>query len=337
MNYIEYALIVILAGTGGICTYMDCRKGIIPNKLLLVGILSGVPFHLLLLLRYNCATYYGAWLLNMVIADTLAFLIYYNKFWTAGDAKLFMTLYFLIPPPILDIHSLTHCVNPYIYIFIIAFVWLLFDSLFRIVSMETRTIKSNHPKRALLNYCIVIIESLTIYYVAFNLFNHFVNNNSLFVSMLLIIYAYFCGKNDHMKKWYIVGLHAVVLAITMIICDWMVAIPKWEHYIVVGIILIIQQYASEYNYKLVPTAEVKAGMIPAMEMIFLFKKSRIRNLPVNISEDLSAQISEEEANAIRRWGNSPNGKPQILIVRKIPFAIMIVTGFIAWISVRLAR
>ena len=53
------------------------------------------------------------------------------------------------------------------------------------------------------------------------------------------------------------------------------------------------------------------------------------------SEELTARISEEEAAAIRRWENSATGKQSIWIVRKVPFAIMILIGFVGWIGFRL--
>jgi hypothetical protein len=90
-----------------------------------------------------------------------------------------------------------------------------------------------------------------------------------------------------------------------------------------------------YNYQLICTADVSKGMVLAMETILLFQTSRVHSLPNDPSEDLTARITEEEAQAVRRWEKSATGKSKIWIVRKVPFAIMIYIGFVGWIGLRL--
>ena len=140
-----------------------------------------------------------------------------------------------------------------------------------------------------------------------------------------------------MKKWYIVLLHIPPIVIACILGRWVLSFPRWQNYILMAVILGMQQFVSMYNYQQITPNEVKKGMIPSAENILLFNKSRIQSLPTDASEELTAKITEEEAEAIHRWGKSANGLPHIWIVRKIPFAIMITFGFIAWTILRIVR
>ena len=69
--------------------------------------------------------------------------------------------------------------------------------------------------------------------------------------------------------------------------------------------------------------------------MIMFQTSKVHSLPGDPSEELTARLTEEEAMAVRRWGKSSQGKPNIWIVRKVPFAIMIYIGFIGWMLLRI--
>jgi len=92
-----------------------------------------------------------------------------------------------------------------------------------------------------------------------------------------------------------------------------------------------------YNYKDIPTSSVESGMILSSATTLLFQTSSVRHLPTNYSEDMSARLTEEEANAVRRWEHSVKGKPSVIIVRKIPFAVFIPLGFLLFIIIRIVR
>ena len=71
--------------------------------------------------------------------------------------------------------------------------------------------------------------------------------------------------------------------------------------------------------------------------VLQFLPSRIQNLPRNTAEDMSARLSAAEAEAVRRWGNSKQGKADVVIVRKIPFAPLIALGFAVFYLFQLVR
>ena len=76
-------------------------------------------------------------------------------------------------------------------------------------------------------------------------------------------------------------------------------------------------------------------MILSVATVLEFQKSRVKGLPVATNEDMSTRLSEEEADAIRRWEQSKYGKEKIVIVRKIPFAIFITSGSVIFLLIRL--
>ena len=336
MIYAEAALLSLLVVLGVICAITDIRKGIIPNRFLFIGFCCGIPLHIILLFL-GATPYYTTWLINMVLADIFAFVLYMNKLWAAGDAKLFMIIYFLLPPPLLDAGSLTYCVVPYIFIFIPALFWVLMDSVIKLIRGEPRKSKPVQLKNVVSNIVRVMIETTGVFCLVSFFADRFIADNELFFSLLLMIYAYFCSSNFYMKKWYIVLLHIPPIVIACILGRWVLSFPRWQNYILMAVILGMQQFVSMYNYQQITPNEVKKGMIPSAENILLFNKSRIQSLPTDASEELTAKITEEEAEAIHRWGKSANGLPHIWIVRKIPFAIMITFGFIAWTILRIVR
>ena len=88
-----------------------------------------------------------------------------------------------------------------------------------------------------------------------------------------------------------------------------------------------------YNYQEIPTAEVRAGQILSAATVMLFQTSRVRGLPGGMTEDLRSRITSEEAESVHRWEKSVGGKPHVIIVRKIPFAIFIGVGTLAFLII----
>jgi preflagellin peptidase FlaK len=87
---------------------------------------------------------------------------------------------------------------------------------------------------------------------------------------------------------------------------------------------------SEYNYKTIPTSEVKKGMILSSFSTVFMSKSKITDLPDISHEDMRSRLTKGEADAVVRWGNSKNGLKEVQIVRKIPYAIFIFIGLITY-------
>ena len=334
MIFVEAFMVSSMLLIGIYCTYTDLKTGIIPNKVVIAGICAGLVSHVLLIIL-GAWPYYKTWIINMLIADVVSIGMFFAKLWAAGDSKLFISLFFLVPPRLLDDGTLTYSIMPYIYIFIPALLWVFLDSVVRMSRREPRKTRKLEIKDFLYNYIKIVIETMA-FSAAFNVIagDHFAGN-AMIVSALILIYAFICANIVLMKKWYIVLLHLMLLLVLWIFSEWTPAIPSWYNYIIIVCAVLFQHFCSMYNYQQIKTSDVKSGMIPAMETVLLFQASRVHSLPVDVSEELSARMTEEEAVAVRRWGNSSSGKESIWIVRKTPFAVMITIGFALWIIIRI--
>lgn len=82
-------------------------------------------------------------------------------------------------------------------------------------------------------------------------------------------------------------------------------------YAILLVVLLLRYLVSGYNYAEIETNQVKAGMILSVATVLEFQKSRVKGLPVATNEDMSTRLSEEEADAIRRWEQSKYGKEKL--------------------------
>lgn len=98
-----------------------------------------------------------------------------------------------------------------------------------------------------------------------------------------------------------------------------------------AVLMCLRMLVQDYNYRTIPTEEVREGQILAAGTVCRFARSRVRNLPTGMTEDLSSRLTAEEAASVRRWQHSRYGEDTVVIVRKIPFAIFIAVGTIAFL------
>lgn len=98
-----------------------------------------------------------------------------------------------------------------------------------------------------------------------------------------------------------------------------------------AVLMCLRMLVQDYNYRTIPTEEVREGQILAAGTVCRFARSRVRNLPTGMTEDLSSRLTAEEAASVRHWQHSRYGEDTVVIVRKIPFAIFIAVGTIAFL------
>lgn len=334
MMIVEAIMLTCMLFFGGYCTYTDLKRGIVPNRLILAGLALGLALHVVYLFC-GSAPYYPYWLYNMLIADVIAFGMYMGKMWAAGDAKLFMLQFFLVPARLLDSGTLSHSVVPYIFIFVPALFWMAGDSLVRIIRKEAWKREGFSLRSFASGFLFIVIETTAFHSLWSWLFPDLIDQQALLFAALMLAYAYLCGTLSVMKRWYVVAGHALIILTMWLLKKWSFALPSWNTYLIMVLVFAIQRFCSLYNYQLVPTGQVRAGMIPAAETVILFQTSKVHSLPTDPSEELTARLSEEEADAVRRWERSVQGKPSLWFVRKVPFAVMIFIGFIGWMLLRI--
>ncbi len=334
MIIVEAVFLTCMLFFGGYCAYTDLKRGIVPNKLILTGLLLGLVLHVAYLLC-GAAPYYPYWLYNMLVADGIAFGMYFGKMWAAGDAKLFMMMFFLVPTRLLDGGTLSHSIVSYIFIFVPSLFWMVGDSFVRIIRREKWKKQHFSVKSFFSGFVFIVIETTAFHSLWIWLFPDLADQQALFFAALMMAYAYFCGTLSVMRRWYVVVGHALVILVMWLCNKWSFTLPQWSTYLIMAGVFVLQRFCSLYNYQQIASGQAKVGMIPAAETVIVFQMSKVKYLPTDPSEELTAKITEEEAAAIRRWETSAQGKPTIWIVRKVPFAIMIYIGFVGWILFRI--
>ena len=100
-----------------------------------------------------------------------------------------------------------------------------------------------------------------------------------------------------------------------------------KNVIIVLVIVILREWADRYSYTPIKTLDTKKGMILSASSVMLFLNSNIKGLPMKVSEDMAARLTDEEVDSIKRWARTKNGKDELIIVKKIPFAFFINIGY----------
>ncbi len=327
MNMIEICLLGIMLFFGIWFAYIDIRKGIVPNKGIIPGFILVIALRAIYFINWD-TTIWHIWLLYVLVADIIACLLYIGHIWGAGDTKLFFFMEMCIPVRYIREQTLNGTVFPYIYIFIFAFIWVLVDSIWHSIHQRPKYNQKINFKTYIVKWICVVIESLAIRSIISLLIPPLGTQNMLFYSALMLIYAYICSNTFLSENKFIVFIHLIVFIVMTIFGYFRFSVVNLLLYPLIILLIFLQRWESQYNYMEIPTETVESGMILSATSVLMLQNSRIKGLPNNPSENNTARLTDSEADAIHRWSRSVNGKPTIVIVKKIPFAIFIVLGFI---------
>lgn len=144
-----------------------------------------------------------------------------------------------------------------------------------------------------------------------------------------MIVAWIVGKESKLKKWQLViGIYCIDIVIGLIL-GFIPFSFNPENYILVILLLFCQMTIRTSLYEEVKICNLKKGMILSGISSMLMQNSRVRGLPPVSSEDLRSRLTEEQVASIGRWASSRNIMT-VTVVRKIPFAMFIVAGFLSY-------
>ena len=330
MPYLEIAMIIAMIALGVLCAVNDLRYGIIPNKYVKLGLVIIVCSNVIYA-TMGGVPYFRTWGINYFLAATLSIFLYFAGIWAAGDTKLFIILYGLIPARFFEEGSLTSAIVPFILIFLPAYIWIIVDSIKRMISGEKRYRSTIDIKGASLKWLRVVIEAFAFNSIICGLIPEFVSRNMLFSATLMMIYAMICSQWSIMNKTPVIIVHIALLIILSILGFIILPLPKLYAYPLFLALYTFQLFLASYNYQELRCALVKPGLILSATSVMRFQSSRVQGLPSNMSEGMDARLSVSEADAVRRWEHSSQGSPTVTIVRKVPFGIMILIGFVLWV------
>ena len=94
--------LTVLFIIGAVVAYQDIVTGKVRNRLIVIGLSAGALGYLFLVIGALLSAdagfvYLRRVLINVSLAWAVSFIIWYFGLWSAGDAKFFMLLSFLLP------------------------------------------------------------------------------------------------------------------------------------------------------------------------------------------------------------------------------------------------
>lgn len=336
----EAFLLAIIAMLGIYVTYTDIRNGIIQNKALLIAAIPGIVINIIYYSVF-AKDFFEIYIINLFIMLILAIALYYFYFWAAGDSKFLICVNLLFPARFYDndIFSLAPGINAIIFIFLVAYVYIIIDSLIQLIKKEKfyagKLIEWKGIKNFVINYFVSFLYLRGLSEILRFFLGDIYYNNQLIFSFINIFFVIVVHSKKIFKSWYL--LIMVFIVNLMFIQHFSFNIQYLYSYGVLFIALILRYLLNGYNYKEIPTESISKGMVLSYTTVMLFLPSRIKGLPNTTSEDIRSRLTQEEVNAIKRWKDSKYGKKTVVIVRKIPFAIFIAVGELLYFFVRIAK
>lgn len=338
---LEALLLTLLLLLLGVASYTDCRVGQIRNRHLGCAVVPILLLDAAYYLGETGAAYGQVFFVNVFCLALTGLLLYGLHVWAAGDTKLLVLVALSIPG------RLYAWQLPYVgsgvlivaFAFVAAFVYVLLSGL------RKRLHESHWPQvravRKLDWLCITASYIWMVTWVQFVLAVCYAlrlmaaSDRLLDAAASCALVLLFLSIREHMttkqiSKGAALGCLALLAgsfspllsfsyALSAVILLWAV------------LLMLLRLLVQDYNYVTIPTQEVRAGQILAAATVCRFSRSRVRNLPEGLTEDLASRLTAAEAASVRRWQYSKYGEDTVVIVRKIPFAIFLAIGTMAFL------
>lgn len=333
----ESALIGIIFMLGIYTSVTDIKYGIVSNKSIISALAVGTFVNIFYYLQYE-DVFVKLYFINLTGMIILSVLLYGFHFWAAGDSKLLICMTVLIPARLYETGNriLVPGIFLFIMIFLLAYFYVLAESVIYLFRQKKRYRDSKITKQKVKSFIVQYLISM------------------LYLTALGSIWRFFFEKlyEDNIILFTIGNIFIVILInrirllqskICILVITLMDLYIIMFHrgiqlhlisFLILLVIYLLRYFMNEYNYEEIPTETVKKGMVLSYMTIMQFTRSKVKGLPEETREDMKSRITEEQAEAVRRWKSSKYGKETIVIVRKVPFAIFIFLGTAVFLIVR---
>lgn len=318
-----------------ITSITDIKNNKISNKLLIIFGIAGIGLNIVqYVLKTNII--WGAYLFNLTLVIIFSLLLYILHIWAAGDSKLLIILGILLPA---NYCMLAGKVVPWSVIlvafsFIFSFIYLLLESIWLFIHHKGNFSFSN-VKMNFKNFLFAYIRNIIYISFALKIENFFakdwMNQYSwvifgINISIILLISSFELLR----KKPIVIAVLLSSIAFSIFTSEWFFSTSRLKYYAVAIVIMLLRIMISEYNYKTIPTSEVKKGMILSSLTTIFMSKATYKGLPDISHEDMRSRLSAAEAESVVNWGTTKNGMKSVQIVRKMPYAIFILIGLVVY-------
>ena len=334
MEVISLIYFMLVISLGVITTCSDYKYGLVHNKILKRFFVMSIPINIIYYMFIDTDNLKN-FMVNILVIICISLIMFYTNLIAGGDSKLIIVLAFLIPSNFyVEVNSnyLTLC-------FVIGFalfygyIYLFVMSLANIITGVNK-LTSNSVKFMLVSFFKSFIRSM-IYVVLINYTFGFLQIYGLkvegwFIKIICVVTTLCLSKYPWMQAKCLVR---VVFITDVILSLFFKTIPfsiNPSSYAIVLLIVIAQIIIKTNLYKTVDIKDIKKGAILSTESSFYMQNSRIQGLPKVSDESIKSRLTETEIDSIKRWGNS-RGINQVVVVRKIPFAVFITLGYLTYI------
>lgn len=334
MKLIEICSLLALILLGLYASVSDMRFGIIKNKILVVFAVYALISDFLMygIFARDLA---GIFLANSAVVVMLSLALYSSHSWAGGDCKLLFVLAFLYPARMYCSYN-GQSVTLFFavaFAFIFGYFYLLGSTALAYFRKQAH-FSAKHIGKSFYNFLIAYVR-IMVYLTAIQLLIQILCPQFYMIPPMLQIMLNLClaWTMGYLKVFKKKAVLISALAIDALLSIFLRTIPvdtNISHYLVVFVVVLIQLTVSQQNYMTIPTCQVQKGMILSAATTLLFTASRVKGLPGISTEDLRSRLTAEQAESVRRWEKSATGQPQIMVVKKIPFAIFISLGFLVY-------
>ncbi|HLD87276.1 MAG TPA: prepilin peptidase [Candidatus Nanoarchaeia archaeon] len=328
---------------GGVASYEDIREGKIRNKWILLGLCYGTIVYVYLLIAnpplLNIHELLPV-LINAFLALCMGFLLWHLGLWSAGDAKLFFVLAFLLPS--LQPNDYVSFMGLLTYSFVPLFMFFVFFSLISGKSSLARgQLRAILSLRSLVT---MLFFSLGASWLLGFFGDILIPRLQLLLKFLFLLSYPFLAK--YLGKSLIFGL--LIISILRLLLDRsLLTFSSLEELLLfllllVGMRLLLLDIHPVFIQRQVPVHELRNGMVPA-EGVFrsgdrYFKTTNLRGLSKErLSTALfrfpSDGLAQGEISRIREVSKALSFR-SLVVQRTLPFAPFLFIGAILTILSR---
>lgn len=339
--FLEALMLTLLSVVLIYSSYTDCRYGMIYNSHLKKAAIPAIVLGLLYYFLSDGVHFFIA-LENLFLLAIVALGFYGLHIWAGGDSKLLLFIGLCIPGRIYALQPGLELSGMLIVegAFVFAFVWLLCRGLFLGIRNGDifRIKKHDIPyKRILASYFMIvgIMQALDIF-IRPKVAGFYMQEQIACMGIYCMLILGLISIRDRMTTVKIISVAVILwtaLVLGVVFGAINLQIPiGWGlmPLVLVSVLILLRMILEKYNYRVIPTADVREGQILSMATVMDFSRSRVQGLPQGMTEDLRSRITGPEAESIRRWEHSKYGKSQIVIVQKLPFGIFLAMGVLAF-------
>lgn len=312
----------------------DMKKGIVSNALILIACLAGLMIDAVYYLVF-AGEFFLSFLMDFILTAALSIFFYSQGIWGAGDSKLLILIALCLPGRIFCRDGLWSFPGFLLIsiIFAVSFVVVFIDSIMK-GKKTGRLFDKQKPFLPIDDLRGFLSKSLFLYFCVgavncfFSLewmsFLHLTYPVLLALDLVLILLLNRTNWTPTLPYL----LAALILFLVMTILSK--AVFSWQNFLFSLVFIIALLYArnitNQENYQTISAGDILPGMILDYSSVALLSLSKIPDLPSSTTADMRSRLHEKEVAAIHTWGKKHPGRNQLVIIRKIPFALFIAIG-----------